>query len=53
MTLDTLVDLADRPPEDTNTAAEGKSFSLYRTGLYTFSHLFVLNVHNDRHPAKG
>jgi hypothetical protein len=27
-------------------------FSSYRTGLYTFSHLFVPNVFNDGQPAE-
>ncbi len=36
----------ERPPQDTNTAIP------YRTGLYTFSHLFVLNVFNVDHPAE-
>jgi hypothetical protein len=28
---------------DTQTASKGKGFSPYRTGPYTFSHLFALN----------
>jgi hypothetical protein len=39
-------------PEDTHTATQGKDFSPYHTGLYIFSHLFVLNVFNVGHPAE-
>jgi hypothetical protein len=38
----TWVDLADRPPEDTNIAEEGKGFSLYNTGLYSTLSLIYL-----------
>jgi hypothetical protein len=39
--------------EDTNKVAQSKGFSPYRTGLYTFSHILVLNVFNVGHPAKA
>ncbi len=32
---------------------QGKGFSPYFTGLYTFSHLFVRHVFNVGHPAEA
>ncbi len=37
----------------TNTATLGKGFPPYRTGLYTLSYLFALNVFSDGHPAEA
>jgi hypothetical protein len=36
-----------------NPSRPGKGFSLYRTGLNDFSHLFVLNVFNVGHSAEA
>jgi hypothetical protein len=41
-----MSDPAERPPQDTNTASQGK-------GLSTSSHLFVLNVFNVGHPGEA
>jgi hypothetical protein len=44
----------ETPPQDTRTLpAQEKVFLLYRTGLYTFSQIFVLSVFNGGHPAEA
>jgi hypothetical protein len=48
-----LSDPAERPPQDTNPATQGIGFSPYCMRLYTFSHLFVLNVLYVGHPAEA
>ncbi len=44
---------AKRPSQDTSTATQDKGFSPNCTELYTFSHLFVLNVSIVGHPAEA
>jgi hypothetical protein len=38
--------------QDTHTATQSQGFSPYRTELYSISHLCVLNVLRDGHPAE-
>jgi hypothetical protein len=45
--------LAEWPLLSTSPAGQPKVISPYRTGLYTLSHLVVLNALNVGHPAEA